>query len=332
MSRSPRVRVLMLVIASALCVVGTRGDEERLGVSHGERVQEARPAAQKGNQVERPYQPQLGQDGKNVVWVPTAETLVEQMLDMAQVSPRDYVIDLGSGDGRAVIAAARRGARAHGIEFNPEMVRLSRRNAEAAGVAARATFEEGDLFQADLSRATVITMFLMEWINLKLRPQLLQLRPGTRIVSNTFTMAEWRPDETAQVTDRCDNYCTALLWVVPANAAGTWQLSPGRLRLTQSFQEVSGSLAAWGATRPITGGRLRGDRLTFSVDGSQYDVVVNGSMMEGTVTSGKKTQAFRATKVPTVSPASTVGGGAGPAPRLTSAPCRRSASASSRSR
>jgi len=255
-------------------------------------------AVRRGKQEKKPYQPQLGQDGKNVVWDPTAETLVAQMLDMAQVTPRDYVIDLGSGDGRMVIAAARRGARAHGVEFNRDMVELSKRNAEAAGVSARATFEKGDLFEADLTRATVVTMFLMEWINVQLRPKLLQLRPGTRIVSNTFTMGDWQPDDSAQVTDRCDNYCTALLWIVPANAEGTWQLSPGRLRLTQAFQKVSGSLAAWGATRQITGGRLRGDRLTFSLAGSDYDVVVSGNTMAGTVTTGKKRQAFRATKVP----------------------------------
>jgi len=287
-----RTRTFVLVVGAALWIGLAPG-----GV-HGQSGQGRNPAAQRGKQVDKPYQPQLGQDGKNVVWVPTAETLVAQMLGMARVTPRDYVIDLGSGDGRTVIAAARKGARAHGVEFNPDMVELSKENARAAGVAARATFEKGDLFETDLSRATVITMFLMEWINLKLRPTLLQLAPGTRIVSNTFTMGDWQPDDSAQVTDRCENYCTALLWIVPGHAEGTWQLSPGRLRLTQSFQMVSGSLAAWGATRPISGGRLRGNRLTFSVGASDYDVLLNGNTMEGTVTTGKKTQSFSATKVP----------------------------------
>jgi len=253
-------------------------------------------AVRRGKQEKKPYQPQLGQDGKNVVWVPTADTMVAQMLDMANVGGADYVIDLGSGDGRTVIAAARRGARAHGVEFNPDMVELSRRNAEAAGVSRLATFQKGDLFEADLSKATVVTMFLMEWINLKLRPALLRLEPGTRIVSNTFTMEDWEPDEAFQVTDRCDNYCKALLWIVPGDAAGTWQLSPGTLRLTQAFQEVSGTLAAWGATRPVTG-RLRGKRLTFAVAGSDYDALITGNTMEGTVTTGKKKQPFRAARV-----------------------------------
>jgi hypothetical protein len=131
---------------------------------------------------------------------------------------------------------------------------------------------------------------------MKLRPALLSLRPGTRIVSNTFTMGDWQPDEAFQVTDRCENYCTALLWIVPAMVEGTWPVSPGTLRLTQSFQKVSGTLAAWGATRPITGARLRGDRLSFSAGGAEYEAVVRGDTMEGTVTTGRKKAPFRATR------------------------------------
>src|SRR5437667_9039078 len=137
------------------------------------------------------YEPHVGQEGKDVIWVPTPQALVDKMLDMAKVTPKYYVIDLGSGDGRTVITAAKRGARALGIEYNPDMVELSKRNAAKAGVTARAQFENADLFKTDLSKATVITMFLLPEINKKLRPTILKLRPGTRVVSNTFTMGEW---------------------------------------------------------------------------------------------------------------------------------------------
>ena len=132
------------------------------------------------------YQPQVGQEGKDVIWVPTPQALVDRMLDMAKVTAKDYVIDLGSGDGRTVITAAKRGAKALGIEYNPDMVELSKRNAAKAGVSDKASFVKADLFEADLSPATVITMFLLPGINLKLRPKILALKPGTRVVSNTF--------------------------------------------------------------------------------------------------------------------------------------------------
>src|SRR5207244_2320242 len=145
------------------------------------------------------YQPQVGQEGKDVVWVPTPQALVDKMLDMAKVTPKDYVIDLGSGDGRTVITAAKRGIRALGIEYNPDMVELSKRNAAKEGVSDKATFAKADLFESDFSDAQVITMFLLSSINMKLRPKILDLKPGTRIVSNTFDMGEWKPDETAKV-------------------------------------------------------------------------------------------------------------------------------------
>ncbi len=246
---------------------------------------------------QKPYEPEVGQPGKDVVWVPSADTLVEEMLDLADVTRSDFLLDLGSGDGRTVIAAAKRGVRAHGIEYNPDMVELAKRNADAAGVAGLATFETADLFETDLSRATVITMFLLPSINMRLRPALLSLKPGTRIVSNTFRMGDWEPDASVQVTHECINYCTALLWVVPAKVEGTWALSRGRLNLTQAFQKVTGSLASWGATTPITAGRLQGEHLTFSVRGSDYFLVVKGDTMEGTVVTGKKRAPFKATRV-----------------------------------
>ena len=153
--------------------------------------------------------------------MPTPQAVVDKMLDMAKVTKTDFVMDLGSGDGRTVITAAKRGARAMGIEYNPDMVDLSKTNAKAAGVTDRATFVKADLFETDLSKADVITMFLLPSINLKLRPKILDLKPGTRIVSNTFTMEDWQADETATVTDGCSSsWCTALFWVVPAKVDG----------------------------------------------------------------------------------------------------------------
>jgi len=223
-----------------------------------------------------PFEPTVGQPGKDVVWVPTSDAVVAKMLDLAEVTERDYLIDLGSGDGRTVIAAARRGATALGIEFNPDMVDLARKNAEAAGVAARATFVQGDLFEADLSKATVISMFLLPSINLELRPKLLELAPGTRIVSNSFDMAEWEPDQAETVTDEaCSSWCTALFWVVPAVVDGTWALPDGPLALTQAFQQAEGTLAG----KPISDAVVRGSQLTFTAGGRRYDVRVTGNTM-----------------------------------------------------
>src|SRR5262245_41281204 len=196
----------------------------------------------------KPFEPTVGQAGKDVVWVPTPQALVEKMLDLAKVTPQDFVMDLGSGDGRLVITAAKRGARAQGVEYNPDMVELSKRNAEKEGVSARATFVKADLFQTDFTKADVITMFLLPSINLKLRPQILKLRPGTRIVSNTFDMGEWTADETESLgSSGCNSsWCTALLWIVPANAGGTHKLAQGELVLKQEFQMLTGTFRVEG--------------------------------------------------------------------------------------
>ena len=247
-------------------------------------------------QAKKPFEPEVGQAGKDVVWAPTSQVLVEKMLDMARVTPEDYVIDLGSGDGRTVISAAKRGARALGIEYNPNMVALSRRNAAREGVGERATFVKADLFDSDFSQATVITMFLLPEINLKLRPRLLELKPGTRIVSNSFTMEEWTADETATVTDGCENWCTALLWIVPANVEGTWRLPEGDLTLKQDFQMVSGTLTSRGSSAPVNG-RLRGDQISFSAGGAEYTGHVSANAIEGTVASGGSNGSWNATRV-----------------------------------
>ena len=232
---------------------------------------------------QKPFEPTVGQPGKDVVWVPTPEALVQKMLDMAQVTAKDYVIDLGSGDGRTVIAAAKRGARALGIEYNPDMVELSKRNAAAAGVTDKASFVKADIFESDFSKATVITMFLLPSLNVQLRPKLLDLAPGTRIVSNSFTMEAWQDDETATIEQGCTSWCTAHFWIVPAKVEGTWQLPQGDLTLTQQFQMISGTL---GST-PINNGRLRGNQITFNVADVQYTGQVNGSSMQGTIKGGQ---------------------------------------------
>ncbi len=241
----------------------------------------------------KPFDPSVGQEGKDVVWVPTSQVLVEKMLDLAKVTPQDYVIDLGSGDGRTVISAAKRGARALGIEYNPDMVELAMRNAEEAGVTNRATFVKADLFETDFSQATVITMFLLPDINLKLRPKILDMKPGTRIVSNTFRMDDWLADETATVSDECDSWCTALFWIVPAKVGGNWQLAQGKLALTQTFQMIAGTLRSGANSVQISNGRLRGDEITFSAGGVSYTGRVSGNSILGTMTGGSNWSATR---------------------------------------
>jgi precorrin-6B methylase 2 len=247
-------------------------------------------------QQEGEYQPHVGQAGKDVVWVPTDEGLVGKMLDMAKVTPQDYVIDLGSGDGRTVIAAAKRGARAHGIEYNPDMVALSIRNAAEAGVSDKATFAKADLFESDFSKATVITMFLLPDINLRLRPTLLNLKPGTRVVSNSFTMEDWQADETANMEGKCTTWCTAFMWIIPAKVEGTWRFSDGELVLTQQFQVVKGRLESGGKGTPIVG-KLRGGQIQFNTDDAEYTGQVNGDTISGIIKKASGESEWSATRV-----------------------------------
>jgi tRNA A58 N-methylase Trm61 len=168
--------------------------------------------------AQQEFKPAVGQPGKDVVWVPTSPEVVEKMLDMAKVTATDFVIDLGSGDGRMVIAAAKRGARAMGVEFNPDMVRLSRERASEAGVADRATFVEGDMFEADISKATVLALFLMPENLRRLEPKFRALPAGTRIVVNTFGIPDWTPETTETIGENCTSWCTAMLYRVPPRA------------------------------------------------------------------------------------------------------------------
>jgi len=242
------------------------------------------------------YQPQVGQEGKDVIWVPTPQSLVNRMLDIGKVTSRDYLIDLGSGDGRTVITAAKRGAKALGIEYNPDMVELSKRNAAKEGVSDKASFIKADLFESDFSQATVITMFLLPDINLRLRPKILDLKPGTRIVSNSFTMGEWKADDTVDAKDSCVSYCTAYLWIVPAKVEGTWRLPAGELTLKQSFQMISGALKSGNNSTPIANGKLNGDQITFNAAGALYTGKINGDVMEGSVSTGGNWKATRTGK------------------------------------
>ena len=243
--------------------------------------------------AKKDFEPQVGQEGKDVIWVPTPQGLIDKMLGMTNVTPADYVIDLGSGDGRTVIAAAKRGARALGIEYNPDMVELSKRNAEKEGVAGKANFVKADIFESDFSQATVITMYLLPSINLKLRPKILDLKPGTRIVSHAFTMEEWTADQTESFDGR-----TAYMWIVPAKVEGTWQFAQGLLSFAQTFQMVSGTLKAGDNTVPVRNGKLRGDQLSFSAGNSDYTGRVNGTTIEGTV-KGANAGAWSATRTST---------------------------------
>jgi precorrin-6B methylase 2 len=243
------------------------------------------------------YQPTDRQEGKDVVWMPTCQELVDKMLDMAKVTAQDYVIDLGSGDGRTVITAAKRGARGLGIEYNPDMVELSKRNAAKEGVTDKAQFVEADLYKSDFSQATVITMFLLTEINLRLRPRILNLKPGTRIVSNTFTMGRWKADQDATVKGKdCRSYYTALLWIVPAKVEGTWKLSEGELKIKQRFQTFSGTLKSGANITPVNG-KLSGDLINFSIGNANYTGSVGGSTMEGTAECGGSTTKWTATQV-----------------------------------
>jgi hypothetical protein len=232
--------------------------------------------------TQKPFKPEVGQAGKDVVWVPTPQALVDKMLDMAKVTPADFLMDLGSGDGRTVITAAKRGLRAMGIEYNPDMVELSKKNAAEAGVADKATFQKADLFETDFSKADVITMFLLPTINLKLRPKILDLAPGTRIVSNSFNMDDWQPDETANVTEGCSSWCTAYLWIVPAKVGGTWTTPTGELTLTQQFQMLTGTLG----TTPISEGKVMGNEVMFTAGDAKYTGKLSGRTITGTITGG----------------------------------------------
>ena len=254
----------------------------------------AAPAwAQKDAAGSSTYEPTVGQAGKDVVWVPTSQALVDRMLDMAKLTPADRLVDLGSGDGRTVITAAKRGAVARGIEYNPDLVALSRRNAAAEGVSKRATFEHADIFKSKFSNATVVTLFLLPELNVRLHPILLDMKPGTRVVSNSFRMGQWEPDQTERVTEGCSSFCEAYLWIVPAKVAGSWRIGNGELQLTQTNQMLEGTLRNGADSTPISDARMDGTRIQFNVGADRYQGVVNGRKIQGTVNGNKPWTAQR---------------------------------------
>jgi hypothetical protein len=252
-------------------------------------------AAQTAAEKKPEYNPAVGQEGKDVIWVPTPQSLVERMLQMAETKPNDYVIDLGSGDGRTVITAAKKfGTRALGVEYNPDMVELSKRNAEREGVADKAQFVRGDIFQTDFSQATVLTLYLLPSLNVKLRPTILNMKPGTRVVSHAFTMDDWKPDQTDSSEGR-----TAYMWIVPAKVQGPWRLevagSGSRSyegAFEQQYQDVAGSFKTDNTALLLRNGKLRGDTISFSLGGPDaatrrdFTGRVNGNKIEGTVKTG----------------------------------------------
>jgi SAM-dependent methyltransferase len=238
------------------------------------------------------YEPKVGQAGKDVVWVPSPEITVEKMLDVAKVTPQDFVVDLGSGDGRNVIAAAKRGARGLGVEFNPDMVELAKRNAAKAGVGDKAQFVQGDMYAAEFSQATVLALFLLPENLNKLRAKFADLKPGTRIVANTFGIEGWTPEEQMTLEGDCTSWCTVLLYFVPAKVDGAWQSAKGDLALKQEFQTVSGTLGG----APIASVKLKGDQLSFTAGGAEYSGRVNGNTISGVVKTGGAQAPWTATR------------------------------------
>ncbi len=236
-------------------------------------------------QEKKPFEPVVGQSGKDVVWVPTPFATVEKMLDMAKVTPQDFVMDLGSGDGRNIIGAAKRGAYGVGVEWNNDMVELSRRMAQEAGVADKAQFVQGDMYAADISKANVMAMFLLTENLDKLMPKFLDLKPSSRIVINGFSITGWNPDQTDRATGDCGSWCTVHLFYVPAKVGGTWQLGQGTLTVNQNFQKITGTLATGGNSTSIEGS-LNGEAISFTAGGATYAGRVNGNAMSGEIKGG----------------------------------------------
>jgi precorrin-6B methylase 2 len=251
-----------------------------------------------GVPAQTPFEPTVGQAGKDVVWVPTSPELLEKMLDLADVRSTDVVVDLGSGDGRNIIAAAKRGAIARGVEYNPEMVTLSRRRAAEAGVSDRASFVEGDMYEADISDASVLALFLLPTNLDKLADKFLALEPGTRIVVNTFGVSGWTAHRTERLEENCTSWCTAMLYIVPARVQGTWRQSASNLELTQMFDAVTGTLTVDGRPTPIADGKVIGRRVTFTAGDAVYSGVVSGNRITGTVQRGGRQQPWWADRQP----------------------------------
>ena len=244
------------------------------------------------------YKPQVGQEGKDVIWVPTPEGLIDKMLAAAKVNDKDTLFDLGAGDGIIAITAARKyGAKSVGIEYNPEMAQFARRKVAEAGLTDKVKIVTGDIFQEDFSSAPVVTLYLMPHLNLKLRPILLKMKPGTRVVSNTFTMGEWEPDETV-----FDQHWKGYFWVVPAQIEGAWVMTgmeggPLRLNISQSFQNIGGTLTRGGQTLTLLGAKLRGDEVKFQFVTPDRKVHAFSGRLEGRRLTGTVVAEYSSTSV-----------------------------------
>jgi SAM-dependent methyltransferase len=246
---------------------------------------------------QEPYKPTVGQPGKDAVWVPTSEAMVEKMLDHAKVTAQDFVIDLGSGDGRTIIAAAKRGAHGLGVEYNPDLVEYAQRQAAAAGVGDKARFVQGDMYAADISRATVLALFLLPANLEKLVPKFLDLPPGTRIVANTYWVSDWDADDTQTLENGCDNWCTSKLFIVPAKIQGRWRVPNGVLSLTQRYQMVEGTFTPADGTPAAVKGRLRGNTLALTLAGIEYDGAVNGDTIHAAARAVQHSPTLTATRI-----------------------------------
>ena len=246
----------------------------------------------------KPFEPVSGQAGKDVVWVPSPPDMVNKLMELGQVTSKDFVIDLGSGDGRNVIAAAKLGAQARGVEYNPDMVALSRKLAQDAGVADKAKFVEADMYEYDISKATVMALFLLPVNMNRLAPKFFNLAPGSRIVANTFGIDGWEPDVrvTLPSTSECESWCEALLWIVPAKIGGTWAMANGTMALTQEYQAVQGTITIGGQSQTVVMGRLKGEELTFTAGGLTYKGIAKGNTITGSVTTPKGDLPWTATR------------------------------------
>jgi hypothetical protein len=239
----------------------------------------------------KPFEPVPGMPGKDSVWVPTPIPTLEKMYDLAKLTPKDFVMDLGSGDGRAIIVAAKRGTPGLGIEWNQDLINLSNKLAAEAGVSHLAKFQRGDMFAADLSKATVLGLFMLPDQLKKLTPKFLSMKPGSRITMNGFTPPGWTPDVTEKASGDCGTWCTAHLFIVPAPVAGTWRLGNASLTFKQSFQMLTGTLTAGGKSTPVTG-KLNGAEIAFTAGDAEYTGRVDGKTMSGQL-NGKPWSATR---------------------------------------
>ena len=263
-------------------------------------------------ECERDYKPQVGQAGKDVIWVPTPDELVVRMLTMAKVTPKDYVVDLGAGDGKIAIAAGKKfGATALGIEYNPDMAKLAQCYVQAEGVADKVKIVQGDIFKEDFSKATVVTMYLLPELNLCVRHRLLAMKPGTRVTSHSFTMGEWEADEPFEV-----EYRNAYLWIVPARVGGNWSFRNGNgsvdfaVALTQSFQKIGGEVTVGGRKQPLMGASLQGDAIRFAF----ADAKGVTQHFSGTVRGNTITGSLRASGIADVEIVGNLQGAPAPAP------------------